>query len=247
MKHERGFALITVLWFIALLTAAVGLGVSTTRIGQRTTMNRIALTRGRWAAEACLAVAAARWKATSLDDIASFELGGRTWCRWEVLDPGSRINVNSADRDLLLAVGLDSLQVTKLLQARPLYSLSQLGLPDSMFTVDGPGTVNLNAASPAILNALPGLTSEAVDHITIRRVLDRPVRSLDELGGLLSPASRSTLLARYADLARLVTFAPTRLLITATGWVADQKPRSNIEITVVPLPDRLAVIRRRMW
>ncbi|MGH7530061.1 MAG: hypothetical protein ACREMN_06730, partial [Gemmatimonadales bacterium] len=71
--------------------------------------------------------------------------------------------------------------------------------------------------------------------------------SLDELAGSLSPPSRAALLARYADLARLTTFAPQQLIVAATGWVDGERPRSTIELVVVPLPERLAVVRRRMW
>ena len=66
MKGKRGFALITALWLIAAVSAIVGLQVAATRLGQQTSFNRITLTRGRWAAEACLAIVQSRWRAKVL-------------------------------------------------------------------------------------------------------------------------------------------------------------------------------------
>lgn len=240
MTHERGFALITVLWLVAVLSAAVGVGIASTRIGQRTTLNRVALTRGRWAAEGCLEIAAARWKAKALAGSGTVDLGQGTRCRWQVMNPGSRINVNTADREMLSAVGLDSQQISRIVAGRPFYAVSQAQLPETLFTVDGDGTIDLNAAPPSVLAALPGMTDEAV-------ATRRPLRSLDELAGLLSAAGRSALLGRYDYLSRLVTFAPRQLVVTSQGWVVGQTPVATIEVVTVPLPDRLAIIRRRMW
>ena len=89
--------------------------------------------------------------------------------------------------------------------------------------------------------------------VHLRRARDHADRhyagplSLDELAGLLAPGGRETLLARYADLARLATFAAPQLKITAEGSISGEPPRATITIIVVPLPERLAVIRRQMW
>jgi hypothetical protein len=114
--------------------------------------------------------------------------------------------------------------------------------------VDGPGTVNANAAAPQVLAALPGLGPEAVERIVSRRAGGRPLTSLDALAAALSPAGRAALLAEYAALARLLVFGSAQLAIAATGWVAmdSTAPRATIEVVVVPLPSRLAVIRRRL-
>jgi len=246
MRSDRGFALITVLWLVTMLSAVVGLGLAATRIGQRTTLNRIVLARGRWAAEACLAIAQARWKQARLPDTATVDLGGKTFCDWRVVDPGSHINVNTADRETLEGLGFDSALVERLIAGRPFFGVPVEGL-DSLLTVEGPGSVNLSAAAPAVLRALPGMSPEAAERVLGRRSIGRPVSSLDELAGLLSPAGRSRLLARYSELARVATFAPARLIVTAQGWVDREAPRSTIEIVAVPLPERLATVRRRMW
>src|SRR5213594_3871461 len=59
-RSRRGFALIAVLWVITALAALLGVALATTRLGTLTTRNRVLLARDRWAAEACLAIAAAR-------------------------------------------------------------------------------------------------------------------------------------------------------------------------------------------
>jgi len=251
MRGERGFALITALWLIALLSAIVGLEIATARLGQQTSLNRITLTRGRWAAEGCLAIVQGRRGARRLADTATIDLGDNTWCSWHVDDPGARINVNTADPDVLTRAIADSVLARKVdatRRAAPFVSVEQLPIRYRfLFTVDGPGTINLNGASGAVLSMLPGLTGEAVERICSRRNVGRQVTSLDELGSLLAPPARAELLEHYADLARIATFRPSQLVVTAHGWVDGSAPRATIEIVAVPLQDRLAVVRRRMW
>src|SRR5437763_1728769 len=77
-RSRRGFALIAVLWVITALAALLGVALATTRLGTLTTRNRVLLARDRWAAEACLAIAAARWADHQLADTATIELGRST-------------------------------------------------------------------------------------------------------------------------------------------------------------------------
>jgi type II secretory pathway component PulK len=251
LDPERGFALLTVLWLITALSAVVGIALATTRLGQRTTLNRIALTRGRWAAEACLAIAQARWAQHRLVDTATIDLGRGVQCDWRIEDPTARINVNTAEREVLDRVTKDADSIVARRRLRPLADLADLNewpdLDEALVTVDGPGTINLAAAPREVLLALPGLSPEAIDRLLARRAVGRSVASLDELAGLLSPGAREALLARYADLARLATFSAPQLKITARGSLGGAPPFSAIAVVVVPLPERLAVIRRQMW
>jgi type II secretory pathway component PulK len=246
--HERGFALLTVLWLITALSAVVGVGLATTRLGQRTTLNRVALARGLWAAEGCLAIVQARWVQHRLTDAATIDLGRGMRCDWRIEDPTARVNVNTAEREVLERVTRDADSIVARRRESALADLDELpDLDPTLVTIDGPGTVNLSAAPRQVLLALPGLSAEAVDRLLTRRAVGRPVGSLDELAGLLSPGGRVALLARYADLARLATFAAPQLKITVQGSVRGEPPRATIAILVVPLPERLAVIRRQMW
>jgi DNA uptake protein ComE-like DNA-binding protein len=263
--RRRGFALLAVLWLLAALSGVAALSVGAVRVGHRATVNRVALARGRWAAEACLAVAQARWPERRLADTATMELGRGTTCRWLLDDPTARLNLNTAEVEVLEQLATATGQVSAaLIQAilerratAPFLSveeLRQLGADSSLlayFTVDGPGTVNLNSASAPVLSALPGMTAEAVARVIYRRSVGRPVTTLDDLAGDLSAAGSDALLARYADLARVAAFTPPQLVLTARGWVGPaggpEGLHATIELLVVPLPQRLATIRRRMW
>lgn len=258
MNTDRsGFALITVLWLIAALASVVALEIGAVRLGNQVSTNRIVLSRGRWAAEACLAIAQGRWVEHRMPDTASFDLGRGTRCSWHTDDPTTRINVNTADAEMLRALGLSDAFVRVLIDARrrePFQSIGQLSqLPgyDStvveQVSVLGPGSINVTAAPREVLCVLPGLTAEAVDLLLYRRSVGRPVMSLDELAAALSPSSRAALLDRYADLARVVTFAPPQLVVRARGWVEGFEPRATLEMVTVPLPERLAIVGRRMW
>src|SRR5438874_2686509 len=99
--NRRGFALIAVLWVLTALTAVVGLSLAATRLGQQVTGNRVTLTRGRWAAEACLAITQARWNQEKLGDTTTIDLGRETRCVWEVRDPTASLNVNTVDGEIL--------------------------------------------------------------------------------------------------------------------------------------------------
>ena len=263
---RRGFALLAVLWTLAAVTVAVGGTLAALKDGARASRNRILLARGRWAAEACLAIAGARWEAGRWSDSGSIDLGRGTRCAWHTQDPAARLNLNTAERavlvSLLTSAGMAADRASALVDSvvarrrhAPFASPEQLrdiaDAPDSvlaLLTVDGPGTVNANAAAPRVLAALPGLGPEAVDRIVGRRAGGRPLPSLDALVAALSPAGRAALLAEYAALARLLVFSPAQLEIEAAGWVeADSTtPRASIVVVVVPLPSRLAVIRRRL-
>lgn len=254
---RRGFALITVLWLITALASLVGLSLSAVRIGNQATTNRITLTRGRWAAEACGAIAQARWVQHRFIDTATIDLGRGARCAWRAEDPTARVNLNVADPEVLHSLGAGEAFVRVLLERRRLVPLEAIeeaselwGFDSTLIgaiTVDGPGTVNLSAAPRRVLAALPGLTSEAVDRLLYARELGRPIANLDELAAQLSPPGRAALLARYADLARTTTFSSPQLELTLSGWVEGFAPRAQTELSVVPLTDRLAVVRRRQW
>ena len=253
--------MLAVLWVLVALSAVVGLGVGAVRLGQTTSANRVFLIRGRWAAEACLAVAEARWAAHRLGDTATVDLGRETRCAWRVDDPTARVNVNTTSATLLHAVaqlqGVAASTIDTILAHRPYPDTAAVRValgPDSaclaLFTTDGPGMINANAAVPAVLQGIPGMGPQTVEVLAEARRLGRPIASLDQLLGAV-PGDRPALLGHYADLAAILTFSPPQLLLTATGWVdgggGPDGLHATIEELVVPLPDRLAVIRRRMW
>jgi len=252
---RRGFALIAVLWTVTAIAAAAAVVFSTMRLGDQVTANRVTLTRGRWAAEACLAVAAARWGRGRLSDHDTLDLGRGTACSWSVRDPTEGLNVNTADVGSLQSLIGDSLLVARVLERRrvqPFVSIAELSVLAgrelavfSYLTASGPGTVNLSRAPEPVILAL-GFPAETVDRLDFRRELGRPYGSLQELLTDLSPTARTVVLGRYAELSNRVTFAAPELLFTADGWVKGRPTVAEIEETVIPRQGYLAVVRRFM-
>ena len=113
----------------------------------------------------------------------------------------------------------------------------------ALLTTRGTGVMNVNAAPPAVLATLPGITSEAVA-ILVRHRGIAPLTNADALVGLLSPGSRATLLASYPDFVRTAVFAPPELVAVATGGVGGTPITASVTLTLVPVAERLAVIRR---
>lgn len=261
---RRGFALIAVLWVIAALTAIVGLAVAASRLGKQTSLNRLALTRGRWAAEACLAIAQARWAEHRLTDTETEDLGRGTHCAWRLVDVAARLNVNTANPAVLRSVLCPSVRgpcaVDSLLRARAVTAYTDLeqvaalpGLDSSaltLLTVDGSGAVNANAAPPDLLLAFAGLTPEAVAALRGQRLLGHPITSLDGLAAALSDAGRAAVLAHYGDLARELTFSAPEYELIILGWVQGaggaEGLHATLDLLTVPLPDRLAIVQRKL-
>jgi len=112
-----------------------------------------------------------------------------------------------------------------------------------LLTTRGTGAINVNAAPRAVLATLSGISAEGVETLLGHRGI-APVTSADALVGLLSAASRATLLASYPEFLRTAVFAPPELVAVATGAVGDTPIRASVTLTLVPVAGRLAVIRR---
>ncbi len=113
-----------------------------------------------------------------------------------------------------------------------------------LVTARGAEQIDVNAAPGAVLGALPGLGAEAVSLILRHREAGRPVRSSDELLSLLSPSARQALLARYQEYSLRAGYRPPRIIVRVEGGIGGTGPVSVARLTVVPVPERLAVIRR---
>jgi type II secretory pathway component PulK len=111
---------------------------------------------------------------------------------------------------------------------------------------DDTARVNLNAAPAAVLAGLPGFTEEAVGVVLERRELGERLADLFQIIGRLTPVARAAMLERYGELLRRVEFAPSRLVVAATGAGGLSPVRAEVEVVVAPAGERAAVIRRRM-
>jgi general secretion pathway protein K len=114
----------------------------------------------------------------------------------------------------------------------------------TLLTVRGNGAVNPNTASIPVLRAMLDLPEDAVASLNQSRSRGHPIGSLDELLGMLSAPSRTLLASRYQELLQRLRFSPAELTALVTGRVGGSPLRANLVMTLVPLPDRLAVIRR---
>jgi type II secretory pathway component PulK len=261
--RRRGFALVAVLWTVTVLGVVAGVGLAGARLGERATDNRLTMTRSRWAAEACLVIAEARAVMGALGDTGAIDLGRALTCTWTVRYPDARLDLNAAPRAALLrlavacgvaqdAAGSLAAAVIEGRRTDPWTDVRQVpDLPPAIvpyLTVDGSGRVDAATAPSAVLGSLPGMTPEAVSVMLRRRRLGPPITNLDQLAGALSPAARGVLEAGYADLAPLVEFGSGRVVVTAQGRVASygRYPQVTIEVVAQRLPDRLAILRRRM-
>jgi type II secretory pathway component PulK len=262
---RRGFALLAVLWLLVALAAVGGVSVAAARLGAATTRNRVLLARADWAREACAEILVARYAqhpgVRALDTI---DLGRGTWCTARLEDPGAKLNVNVADREVLAAlVRAVSRQpsavsiVDSLIHRRPLADIGELAdVPEidstmqarleTLLTTRGSGQTNLNAAPAEVLATVPGLTNEGIDLILQRRVIGQRITSADELATSISPSARAVLYGNYQDFLRSATFAPTQLVATVTGGVHSTRLVARATLTMVPLPERLAVVRREV-
>jgi general secretion pathway protein K len=100
--NRRGIALLATLWLLAALSVVAASALTLARLEQGSALNRVALTRGRWAAEACLALlqgAAARDTLPEVVD--STDLGDGLWCRARVEDLGARLGATIENADAL--------------------------------------------------------------------------------------------------------------------------------------------------
>lgn len=257
--NAKGFTLLAVLWVLTALTALTGAGLLVARLGSETTRNRILLARAEWAREACAEILAARFAADpTIRGLDPIDLGRGTRCRASLDDPSGRLNLNTADREALAslfeAVGVEPALAESVIVRRAqetIYDLTQVPGLDStavahltaFVTVRGTGVVNINAAPPEVLRTLPGMTEESVFLLMSRRAL-RHVQSADELAGLLSRSSRTVFLGNYAEFVRGAVFAPPQLIAIVEGGVRGTPIVARATLTMVPVPGRLAVIRR---
>ncbi len=115
----------------------------------------------------------------------------------------------------------------------------------TLLTTDGDGTVDLNAAAPSVLAAMPGMSTGALAEIAHRRALGRRIQGLSDLADDLDPVAQRTLMASYQLLEQQTATASEELHAVVTGVIDGSQIQSTLELSLVPAGTRLAVIRRR--
>ncbi|MDZ4863741.1 MAG: hypothetical protein SGJ01_09880 [Gemmatimonadota bacterium] len=262
--NRRGMALLVVLWLLVALLGATGVTLAAVRSGERASLNRLALSRGAWAAEACLAIARARWlggqaiKRTAVTLVLdSVDLGAPLWCRLAVESPATRVHLNLATPAMLYAVFGDSALVAEILAGRPwpdVIALRRLSRCDSncqsaaqqRLTVRGAGQIDPHLAPAEILVALPGIDRAGAAAILSARRGGVSFRTPEELLGVLPTISRQAVLRDYPGFLAATEWSPSQLVLHLEGHAGGNSPVAQITVTAIPLTDRLAIIRREL-
>jgi len=207
---RRGFALLTVLWLLAALTALAAGALALAGQGAAASRNRIVLLRASWAAEACAEILQGRYaERGDVEPVDSTDLGAGVWCRAEVEDAGGRLDLNRASPEQLrLLLGADSLADAVLDWRDPDEVPRQRGAEAAWYRVQGRRLPRDSAfASVAELVFVRGLDSARVamlaPALTVRGSgrVDLNAASAEVLAampGLDPPAVRAVLALRAA-------------------------------------------------
>jgi type II secretory pathway component PulK len=103
-----------------------------------------------------------------------------------------------------------------------------------LLTVDGDGTIDLNAAPEEVLRTVPGLDDEAVLAILRRRGEGRPIGSAEELLALLSRPGKDGVLADYGTFLQTARFEPSRFILEVAGGIRATVLVSRGRVTAQP-------------
>lgn len=136
----------------------------------------------------------------------------------------------------------------------PIVDLRELGLvrgfDDSVLarvspklTVEGDGRINPAIAPAEVIATLPGIDGMAAEAFARLDAGARP-RSIDGWLAMAPESSRRSMLGEYRALMSATTFAPGALIATAEGGVRGTPIVAVLRLTLVPVAERVAVIRR---
>lgn len=115
----------------------------------------------------------------------------------------------------------------------------------SHLTVLGTGRVNLNAAPPPVLLALPGIGPEAVAVLLRHRRQGRPLRNLDAVPLELSEGARRAFLEALPDLRGRTLLETRELIVTSDGRASDGRNGVRVRALFVRAADAVYLVRRR--
>jgi type II secretory pathway component PulK len=134
-------------------------------------------------------------------------------------------------RELALVRGFDTTLVRRL---------------EPVLTTRGTGQININAAPLEVVATLPGMTDDARMVLAHRRDVGRALEDVHGLVAELAPAARQVFFAAYREFAQQAIYTPPHWIAVVEGHVAGSPVRSRMALTVVPVGDRIAVLRREV-
>lgn len=113
-------------------------------------------------------------------------------------------------------------------------------------TLLGTGQVNLNAADPVVLLALPGMSDEAVGVLMRYRRQGRALGNLFELSQELSPDARLLFLSELPRLMTRTTTETREIEARSEGWAAGSRVRVHAEGLLVRAAGTAYLVGRRV-
>ena len=114
-------------------------------------------------------------------------------------------------------------------------------------SVGGPGVLNVASADPVLVSTMPGLKPADLTVLRDAAAMGWRAHSLEELIGRLGESRREELASWIPELQATISFQPGELMIEAVGAVGDSPVRAHATLTGIPLPERLAIVRRVLW
>lgn len=113
-------------------------------------------------------------------------------------------------------------------------------------TVRGRGIVNLMRAAPAVIGALGWFEPADVEAIVAMRQRQMMPGSVDALLEMLPSARRDSVRMRSRELMAALTVHSSELVAEVEGGVGESQLRAHATLTVIALPERLAMVRREL-
>ena len=108
-----------------------------------------------------------------------------------------------------------------------------------------PGRILLSRAPPAVLAALPGMSSAVLSAISQRRAVGDSTLDAGRLAADLPAAAREQFIASLPELMSLATALPDAWVIAAESSDGHSAAKARVEVRVVRSGRRLAILRRR--
>jgi type II secretory pathway component PulK len=176
-----------------------------------------------------LAEAIADWRDADADSMPS-GAEAEWYRRHHRAGPANR-PIESLD-ELRYVRGFESLEITSL---------------GKLLTVEGRGRINVMGADPRVLAALPGLNTADIPSLTMAVEAGRSASSVTDLVNWLGGERGKELARVLPELAASVAFGPSELVIEAVGGVEGSAIEAHARLLAVPLPERLAIVRRVVW
>jgi type II secretory pathway component PulK len=118
---------------------------------------------------------------------------------------------------------------------------------EAVLTVDGDGRLNAAGAPVAQLAAVLGVDPPDLASLEAARLAGWRPSSVVDLIGRLRKEQQELLAPLIPEMEAALVFEPVQLIVEARGRIGGSALEARARLVAVPLPDRLAVVRRIIW